>query len=168
MYDCANIAGMNVQELLIQPIVFLPPAHALEGLSAADAERRVNGVNHSIAEIVAHMSFWQDWFRQRCDGLPAPMAGKASEGWPEVTPGSWEEVRHTFLSGLNALAVLGENTSRLDAPIAPAIEFPPLAHYTRRDVLVHAGQHNAHHLGQIITLRQVMGYWPPPSGSYTW
>jgi uncharacterized damage-inducible protein DinB len=159
---------MNAQELLIQPVVFLAPAHALEGLSAAHADKRVNGVDHTIAEIVAHMSFWQDWFRQRCDGLPAPIAAKAADGWPDVTPGSWEEVRHTFLSGLKQLAALGENHARLDSLITPAIEFPPLAHYTRRDVLVHAGQHNAHHLGQIITLRQVLGQWPPPSGSYTW
>ena len=159
---------MRIHGLLRGAHAYLPADATLAGLTAADASTRPPHAEHSIAEIVAHMAFWQDWFRQRCDGLPAPIVGKASEGWPEVTAGSWDEVRHTFLSGLNALAMLGENTSRLDAPIAPAIEFPPLAHYTRRDALVHAGQHNAHHLGQIITLRQVMGQWPPPAGSYTW
>jgi hypothetical protein len=28
--------------------------------------------------------------------------------------------------------------------------------------------HNAHHLGQIILLRQLFGAWPPPSGRFTW
>jgi uncharacterized damage-inducible protein DinB len=28
--------------------------------------------------------------------------------------------------------------------------------------------HNSHHLGQVVLLRQILGAWPPPSGSYTW
>jgi hypothetical protein len=27
---------------------------------------------------------------------------------------------------------------------------------------------NAHHFDQAIRLRQIMGAWPPPSGSWTW
>jgi hypothetical protein len=34
--------------------------------------------------------------------------------------------------------------------------------------LLSAALHNTHHLGQIITLRQLMGVWPPPSGTITW
>jgi uncharacterized damage-inducible protein DinB len=52
--------------------------------------------------------------------------------------------------------------------VTPAIEFPPLAHHTVREALVHVAMHNAHHLGQVITLRQLLGAWPPPAGSYTW
>ena len=50
----------------------------------------------------------------------------------------------------------------------PPIQFPPIAHFTRRDALVHIANHNAHHLGQVIVLRQMMGQWPPPSGGWTW
>jgi hypothetical protein len=39
---------------------------------------------------------------------------------------------------------------------------------TRFLALVHVANHNAHHLGQIVLLRQLMGRWPPPSGSWTW
>jgi hypothetical protein len=28
--------------------------------------------------------------------------------------------------------------------------------------------HNPHDLGQVVLLRQMLGAWPPPSGSYTW
>ena len=28
--------------------------------------------------------------------------------------------------------------------------------------------HNAHHYGQIITLRQQMSLWPPEAGGVTW
>jgi uncharacterized damage-inducible protein DinB len=41
-------------------------------------------------------------------------------------------------------------------------------HYTTRDALVHVAHHNAYHLGQIVSLRQAMGVWPPASGGWTW
>jgi len=159
---------MNAQELLTQPFAYMPPEKALDGLSPEDADRRVDGASHSIAEIVAHLAFWQDWFRKRCEGIDEPMAPAAALGWPAVAPGSWPQVQRHFLDGLAALVALEQDAGRLDAPLAPAIDFPPLAAYTRRDVLVHMAQHNSHHLGQVILLRQIMSLWPPPAGSWTW
>lgn len=156
---------MNGRELLMETLPHIPPQRALEQLSAADAERQLAGAGHSIAEIVAHMSFWQDWFCRRCDGLADPMPATASRGWPEVSSGSWPDVQARFAAGLERAAVLAD---RKDQPIAPAIEFPRLARYTRGDALVHIAQHNSHHLGQVILLRQLMARWPPPGGSWTW
>ena len=45
---------------------------------------------------------------------------------------------------------------------------PLLDGYTARDVWEHVGQHNAHHLGQVVILRQFLGLWPPPAGTFTW
>lgn len=157
-----------MRELLIDTLIHIPPAKALEALSPNDAERRIEGANHSIAEIVAHMDFWQRWFCERCEGRDAPMVGSAALGWPDVAPGSWELVASQFIENLERAAALGDDESRRHTPISPAIEFPPLAAYTIRDALVHMAHHNAHHLGQIVTLRQIMGLWPPPSGSWTW
>ncbi|HET7218354.1 MAG TPA: DinB family protein [Vicinamibacterales bacterium] len=157
-----------MRELLIDTLAYLSPVNALDGLGTEDAERRLDGANHSIAEIVAHLEFWQSWFCERCEGVAAPMVASARQGWPAVAPGSWPAVRGRFLEGLERAAALGDDATRLDAPIVPAIEFPPIAGYTVRDALVHVAQHNAHHLGQIILLRQLMHVWPPPSGSWTW
>ena len=158
---------MNTRELLSDTAPHIPPARALEDLSANDAERPVPGAPHSIAEIVAHMAFWQEWFGRRVQGTGGPMAAKATEGWPRVEPGSWGAVKTRFLSGLEALAALGDGDARTRA-VSPAIEYPPLACYSVHDAVVHVALHNAHHLGQVIVLRQVMGLWPPPSGSWTW
>ncbi len=160
--------AMDVRELLIETLAHIPPAGALEHLTTDEAERRVPGANHSIAEVVAHMNFWASWFCDRCEGAAAPMVTSAATGWPQVAPGTWSELHRQFLSTLERAAALGAEPSRLAAPIAPTIEFPPLANFTIRDALVHMATHNAHHLGQVIILRQVMGLWPPPSGSYTW
>ena len=43
-----------------------------------------------------------------------------------------------------------------------------MANYTVQQALAHIAVHNAHHLGQVVTLRQLMGQWPPPAGSWTW
>jgi uncharacterized damage-inducible protein DinB len=159
---------MNVRDFLVEPLAYLAPARALEALTPADADRRFPGAHHSIAEIVAHMTFWQDWFCQRCDGVDEPMAARAADGWPAVAAGSWPAVRDRFLQGLDRAAAIGGDAARLDRAITPAIQFPPIAEYTIRDALVHMGSHNAHHMGQIILLRQLMDSWPPPSGSWTW
>jgi uncharacterized damage-inducible protein DinB len=158
---------MNVQGLLTSPLAYMPPAQALDGLTSADAERRAGGLPHSIAEVVAHLSFWQSWFHARCAGRPEPMASAAAQGWPAVAGGSWPDVHARFLSGLAALAEFGEATPG-DRLITPPIEFRPLAGYTIGEALVHVAAHNAHHLGQVILLRQLQGTWPPPAGSWTW
>ena len=159
---------MNARHLLVQTHAHIPPANAVDGLPSADAERRIRGANHSIAEIVAHLLFWQTWFTHRINGIHEPMVQSAALGWPAVTPGSWPDLRAAYLDGLERLASIGDDASRLDAPLTPPIEFPPLAHFTTRDALIHVATHNAHHLGQIIVLRQTMGQWPPPGGGWTW
>jgi uncharacterized damage-inducible protein DinB len=154
---------MKARELLIDTFIHIPPRTALEDLTAEHATDRRGGSIHSIAEIVAHMSFWQRWFCDRCEGKAAPMVSAAADGWP--APGPWTEVRESFLAGLERAAALA---TQPDAAITPAIAFAPLAHYTVRDAIVHMAQHNSHHLGQVFLIRQLLGVWPPPSGGWTW
>ena len=121
---------------------------------------------HAIAEILAHLVFWQDWFADRCAGRATAMPASATDGWPAVPPGSWPQLCDRFITRLQHLARIDEQTAA--APLAPAIAFPPLAKYTVGDALIHVATHNSHHLGQIVLLRQVQGTWPPPAGSWTW
>jgi uncharacterized damage-inducible protein DinB len=157
---------VNYREFLAAPIAYLPPEKLLGGLDVQLAERRPAGAPHSIVAIVAHVAFWQDWFYDRCVGRATPMAQSAAAGWPPVAPGTWPIVREQFLSRLNQLAEITEEVAAV--PLSPAIEFPPLANYTVGDALVHVATHNSHHLGQIVLLRQLLGAWPPPAGSWTW
>jgi uncharacterized damage-inducible protein DinB len=158
---------MDARHLLVDTHSHLPPAATLAGLSPADAVRRVGGLPHSIADIVAHIAFWQSWFTRRCQGAAEPMIASAALGWTEVGEAQWPEVRDGFVAGLEELAHTVEQLEP-DAPISPAFEFPMLAGYTARDVWEHVAQHNAHHLGQVVILRQLLSLWPPPAGSYTW
>ncbi len=67
-----------MRELLIDTLAHIAPARALESLTADDAERRLPGASHSIAEIVAHIDFWQRWFCARCEGSGEPMIARAA------------------------------------------------------------------------------------------
>ena len=158
----------ELRGLLRDTFVHIQPAATLDDLSADEAARRLSGVPHSIAEIVAHISFWQDWFLARCGREPRAMVTSAAQGWPQVAGADWNDLRKRFLAGVDAAVSLSENAAQVAQPISPAIDFPPLAAYTVGDALTHIAIHNAHHLGQVITLRQVMGRWPPPSGAWTW
>jgi len=157
-----------MREFLSQTSAFMPPAQALEDLSPEDAAHRVPGATHSVAELVAHLDFWQAWFIKRCRGTGEPLPAPAAVGWPAAGASEWDAVRERFLDGIEQLSTLAETPDLIDQPIAPAIEFPALAHYRVRDALVHVATHNAHHLGQVVTLRQLAGHWPPPAGSWTW
>ena len=110
------------------------------------------------------MAFWQEWFGRRVQGIGEPMATHAAEGWPDVGPGTWPALRERFLSGIERLGIGGERRP----PGRSSARVPAARRYTVHDALVHVAMHNAHHLGQVVLLRQQMGCWPPPSGSYTW
>ena len=154
---------MDARHLLVETYPHIPPFSAIDQLTPEQASRRIDGADHSIAELVTHMTFWQNWFCDRCDGMPAPLVAHAADGWP--APGAWPDVHAAFRRGVHRAIALG---NRADDVITPAIEFPPLSHYTVRDALVHMAQHNPHHIGQVVLLRQIMGLWPPPAGSFTW
>ena len=159
---------MHLHSLLRGAHAYLSPSAALAGLSSSHAAHRGTPDGHSIAEIVAHMAFWQEWFLDRCEGRHTLAPARAELGWPAVNGMSWDAVYDRFATGFNRALKLADDDARTAQPIAPPLEFGPIANYTVGDALMHISLHNAHHLGQVITLRQMLGAWPPPAGGFTW
>jgi uncharacterized damage-inducible protein DinB len=159
---------MDARELLVSPIAHMPPARILDGLSSAQSDVHLPGAAHSVVEIVAHMVHWQSWFLQRCAGVAIPPVAQASLGWPAANAGEWEPLCGRFLEGVERAVEIGLDEATSIRRIDPPIEFPPLADFTVANAITHIAIHNSHHLGQIIVLRQILGAWPPPEGSYTW
>lgn len=154
---------MDRKELLLSPLAYMPPPRVLDGLDPGESARAVPGAPHSIVEILAHLVFWQSWFIDRCAGDAKPMVTRASEGWPAAGAEDWLALRAKFLADLQRAAEWPG-----DGPVTPAIKVPGMTRYTISDALTHLAVHNAHHLGQVVTMRQVLGAWPPPDGSWTW
>ena len=159
---------MTSHEMLQASFAYMPPARLLEGLSPAAAATRLPGAPHTIVELLAHLVFWQNWFLERLTGRPVPMAAAAADGWPAAGETDWERLQAEFVNGLERGVALAESPQAQSQRVEPAIEFPPLAEYTVADAVMHVALHNAHHLGQIVTLRQLLRAWPPPEGSWTW
>jgi len=159
---------MSLRHVLTDTLAYLPPSGILEDLSADQAGRKAPGLAHATTDLVAHLDFWQRWFLHRLSGEPEPMPQPAGVGWPGLHGRSWAALRDSYLAGLEQVALVADDTAHLDDPMLPALEFPPMSAYRRRDIVVHIAVHNAHHLGQVVQLRQQIGLWPPRAGSWTW
>jgi uncharacterized damage-inducible protein DinB len=149
--------------------VFLGPAAVLDGLTADDAHAKPHNLPHSIAEIVAHMCYWQEWFNHcAVDGFTG-IARHAADGWPPVSSDGWEALRTRYLHSIEeAKRIAAQSDSLGDALLPSGVGIPVLARESRGSGILQAAVHGSHHLGQIITMRQLMGLWPPPGGTLTW
>jgi uncharacterized damage-inducible protein DinB len=148
---------------------FLGPSAVLDGLTAEQAQAKPHGLPHSIAELVAHMSYWQEWFNGCAAAGFTGMAEHAAEGWPAVPAGAWDAVRERYFVAIQEAERLAATSERLaEAVLPPGVDIPPLAKESCGSGVLQAAMHSGHHLGQIVTIRQLLGLWPPPSGSMTW
>jgi uncharacterized damage-inducible protein DinB len=97
------------------------------------------------------------------------MAQHAAEGWPAVPPDGWQALRTRYLQAVEEAKRIAEESGSLgERLLPPGVEIPALARESRGSCLLQAAVHSGHHLGQIITMRQLMGSWPPPGGTLTW
>jgi hypothetical protein len=69
--------------------IHLEPGVVLDGLTADQAHAKPHGLPHSIAEIVAHMCYWQEWFNNCAVVGFTEIAEHAVDGWPAVPPDGW-------------------------------------------------------------------------------
>jgi uncharacterized damage-inducible protein DinB len=148
---------------------FLGPADVLDGLTPDQAHAKPHGLPHSIAEIVAHMCYWQEWFNGCAVSGFSGIPQRAEDGWPAVPADGWPAARTRYLDAIDeARRIVFASDSLGQALLPPGVEIPFLTRESLGSGILHAAVHGGHHLGQIITLRQLLGLWPPSAGSMTW
>lgn len=132
------------------------------GLDWKAAGTKPDGVAHSVYELLMHMSYWQDWVVAWAEGKSPAAPRHAAGSWPrEAGPASrsdWTKAVQEFRRGLTQL----ERACR-GADLSSA-----RGKKSRLEMLLAIGAHNSYHAGQVVSLRQVLGKWPPPSGGLTW
>ncbi|GGQ94752.1 DinB family protein [Deinococcus ruber] len=150
---------LALERLLDEGSAFVPPSRAFQDLSAEIACLWVQGAPHTIAEIVAHMHFWQRYTLGLAHGEQPSVPEHAAQGWPSIGEDGWDALKLAFLAGLSETKRLAREAdlSRLVRPTET------LGYELTLHVL-----HNAVHIGQIILLRRLLGAWPPPGGGDTW
>ncbi|MEM8486649.1 MAG: DinB family protein [Bacteroidota bacterium] len=137
----------------------LDPMRVLNQCSWEIAGEVVGAAPHTIYRILNHMTYWQTLFLARIDGKEGPSPDSPSAGWPgQLKPESemdWQQAVARFEQGFDRAMTLAK-TGDL------GVLCPTFRNMTMAEGLVFLAQHNNHHLGQIITLCQVMGHWPQP------
>lgn len=148
---------------------FRGPAAIVEGLTTEQAFARPHNLPHSIAEIVAHIAFWQEWFNACARNGFTGVVEHAEPGWPAVGADGWGAVQERYFGAIEESKRIAAQSAALNEPaLSPGLNVPTLANDSRGTLILRALIHRDHHLGQIVTIRQLLGAWPPPSGSMTW
>ena len=138
---------------------------ALEAVTAAQARKRPRRGVATIWEQLAHMVFWQDIMLMRMRGEGTPPVPHDVDGWPKMPPAkgqdvAWDKLVRRFAAGLNEA-----NRFAKKADLSAKM---PKVRRTYADQILSLATHNSYHTGQIITVRRMLGSWPPPSGGDTW
>jgi uncharacterized damage-inducible protein DinB len=148
------------------------PAFILEGLTAEQAHRAIEGSPRTIYQELWHIAFWQrislDWI----GGVETPFPVHAGEGFPSAAQAAdenWSALCGRFLRDNAQASALTQDQRLLEKTIrCPSRPNHPVRSMTVREQLENLAAHNAYHLCRIVLLRQLMQAWPPPSGGYAW
>lgn len=119
----------------------------LNDLSSADALETPEGSPYSIGGVLAHAHYWQTTFLRWAKGEEFE---PEDTDWPEVTSATFPLFRDGFLRQLD------EAVNMAEAGTGDAKQ------------LLRIAIHGGYHLGQIATLRQMLGLWPVQGGFDTW
>lgn len=133
---------------------------AVTGLPQELLGSRVAGLPHSPWEILEHLRITQRDILGFCRD-----ASYTEPKWPEeYWPGSpeppnaeaWEQSVAAFVRDREELKRLAEDES---VDLFAAIPHGSGQTYLRELLLV--ADHNAYHVGQLVTVRRLLGAWPP-------
>lgn len=160
-------------ELLYGKGAHANPVACIEDVPVELAGRRVEGLPHSIWQLVGHMNYWMDYEVRRIAGDGPKYPDHAAESWPtEAAPSDereWKSAISRFEELLGKLTDLAEApTETLAREVAPTHPDHTKNASTKRDVLWQTLVHNSYHVGQIAMLRRCLGAWPPRGGGDTW
>ncbi len=132
---------------------FVPASKAVEGMTAEQARWKDGNANHSIAQLVSHLIFWNQTQLAQLQGRKPPAySGKNDETFDlNVDKGTWESM----------VKQLDDVLTEWEKAITAADE-KTLASWA--STIAHVSTHNAYHTGQILYIRKQQGSWNPEKG----
>lgn len=132
---------------------FVPASLAVEGMSAEQAAWKDKSGNHSVRELVNHLTFWNLQELAKFKGnKPAAFDGNNEETFSKsMDSGSWSAAVQRLDGVLTELEKIVE-----------AADEAKLKSWASE--IAHISTHNAYHTGQIIYIRRLQGSWDPEKG----
>ena len=131
---------------------FVPAKQAVAGLSAEQAVWKPGNGDHSVAELVSHLLFWDKQQLATFQGEKAPAySGKNDDTFQMVNKGNWD----ASVRELDAV-MTGWEKAVAAADDAKLQKFA--------STIAHIGAHNAYLTGQILYIRKQQGSWDAAKG----
>lgn len=128
---------------------FVSEKEATDGLSGEQAAWS-DGKNHSVGQLVQHMAYWNESNLAGLQHRPAPKT-PSNDATFNFDPKQWDAALKKFDQGMTDLENFVESTDEATlGRIAPNI--------------ARIAQHNAYHIGEIVTSRKKQGTWNPENG----
>ncbi len=126
---------------------FAPVNVATKGLSADQANWHDGTENHSIAQIVFHLVFWNDRLLQDIQGIQVPnFTDDNKVTFSEISEEDWAGM----IMKLDQILTDIEDETR-------KLEDKQLKEWS--ETLANIAAHNAYHTGQIVYIRKQKGWW---------
>ncbi|MDQ2870681.1 MAG: DinB family protein [Acidobacteriota bacterium] len=132
---------------------FVPASKAVDGLTFEQATWKQGKENHSIAQLVNHLTFWD---RQQLEkfkvGKAPDFSGDNEETFkPPRDKASWDA----------AVKQMDEVMTGWEQAVEGADDAKLQSWYS---TIAHIGTHNAYHTGQILYIRKQQGSWDASKG----
>lgn len=80
--------------------VHLDPAAILDGLTGAEAHTKPHGLPYSIADLVAHLCFWQEWLNACLATGFTGIPQHSVDGWPSTETDEWDDLRQRYVQSI--------------------------------------------------------------------
>lgn len=131
---------------------FVPANDALRGLTAEQASWKDSSGNHSVAQLVQHLIFWNQRQLDKFYGKPQqPFSGDNNETFSNLDKAGWESTVKKLDTVLTNLENFVERSDEKTlAPLYP--------------IIANISTHNAYHIGQMVFVRKEQGVWNPDNG----
>ncbi|MFL6520109.1 MAG: DinB family protein [Chthoniobacterales bacterium] len=130
---------------------FVPVNIAIQGLTAEQAAWKDETDNHSIAQLVNHLIFWNKQQLAKFNGeKPAPVSDNR-ETFTGLDKATWEA----------SVKTIDEVLTAWEKAIQDADDAKLSKWY---GTIARISTHNAYHTGQIIYIRKMKGNWDPAKG----
>ncbi|MEP6995707.1 MAG: DinB family protein [Acidobacteriota bacterium] len=132
---------------------FVPASKAVESLTLEQALWKQGTANHSIAQLVNHLTFWdQQQLTKFQGGKPPSFSGNNEETFAQPKDQqSWDA----------AVKQLDEVMTGWEKAVESADDAKLQSWYS---TIAHIGTHNAYHTGQILYIRKQQGSWDASKG----
>jgi hypothetical protein len=128
---------------------FVSEKEAVAGLTPEQAAWN-DGKNHSVGQLVAHLNFWNSANLARLKHQPTPKVGD-NDATFAFDPKQWDEAQKEFNRVMEEIEQFVQSADDATlAKIAPTV--------------ARIAQHNAYHIGEMVTSRKKQGTWNPETG----